>query len=573
MRRIAALALVLLTVSPAAAGPREELLRVAPSDAAIVVVLQNAREHYHKLSQSPFVEWLPSTGLGKRLIGTELKQLRESGAMIFRELGTNPASIIDDIAGDAVAFAFSPAPPGRPADERAIILVRPRKREALQNLVAKLNELQTKSGELKNVVRKEHAGIEYTERLKSEGASEYYCFRGDLFAFSSSENDVKGFIDRDRTAALPAAKEPELVSRLKRLGVADAAALVLINPRPLDAEIDAHAAAARPAEKRFLQKFNEVWHALDSAALYLSIDSAVELGVSFRFQPGKLPANLKKWLTGTGPFGAVAALVPPDALFGAAGRFRATELLELIGSLAPVEEGKPDFKQWIDQTFGPILGRTSLPLVLDCLGPEFAFWAEPPQTGSFLPTFAAAVQLSGDGVDRTKGEKALVQALTFGLQSVRVAYNAKHDDQVEFREETDEKTGIVIRSLVNEKGFPPGFRPSFALVKGHLVLATSPEAVRRFEPRPMKSPGGSGYTTVAALSGTHTREYLLTHGPKLVKFLANVGAIASEEQTRDTLETVASVLELFESLEVVARSDNDGMQLALRLKPVKPLKK
>ena len=89
--------------------------------------------------------------------------------MIFRELDTTPEAIIDDVVGDAVAFAFSPAPPDRPKDERAVILVRPRKTETLQKLLDKINELQTKSGELKAVSRKEHAGMAYFERQKPAG--------------------------------------------------------------------------------------------------------------------------------------------------------------------------------------------------------------------------------------------------------------------------------------------------------------------------------------------------------------------------------------------------------------------
>src|SRR5262249_10709685 len=153
-----------------------------------------------------------------------------------------------DILGDAVAFAYSPAPADRPNDERAVLLIRPRKSEVLAKLLDKMNELQTKSGELKAVTRKEHGGAAYFERPKAACGSEFYCFRGTPFAFSGSEADIKGVIDRDK-AAQPD-KTPELVARMQKLGVADAVAVLLVNPRQLDAEVKATVAAAKPDEKQ-----------------------------------------------------------------------------------------------------------------------------------------------------------------------------------------------------------------------------------------------------------------------------------------------------------------------------------
>jgi hypothetical protein len=565
--------LVLLLAGPVAAAPRDELLRVAPTDTAIVIVVQNARDHYRNLSESPFVQWFPTTAIGKKLLeSADLKQLRESAAMIFAQLGTTPDALIDDVLGDAVGFAYSPGPPGRPGEERALILVRPRKPDALQKLLDRVNELQTKSGELKGIARKEHAGATYFERQKPEGASEFYCFRGDVFAFSPSEADVKAFIDRDKAEPPVSEKAPELVARMRKLGVADAAAVVLINPRPLDAEVKARVAAARPDEKRFLTKFAEVWAGLDSAAVYLVLDRHLELGVSLRFQPDKLPADAKKWLAAFRERSAAGHLIPKDALFGVAGHFRAADLIDLVAALAPVEPGKPGVKEWIDQALGSVIDRDKLSLILNALGPDWAIWAEPPVKGAYLPTLVAAIEISGEPEDRAKAEKALLEALDFGFRMARFAYNAKHADQVELKEEKDPKTGAVIKSLVSEKGFPPGFRPSFAVVKGYLVLATSPEAIKRFEPPAPANPVAPGHTTLAKLSGTRTREYLLVHGPKLAKTLADLG-VGDEKKLAEHIEALAGVLELVESAEVITRPDENGLQIAVRVYPAKPLKK
>jgi len=548
-------------------------LRIAPADAAIVLVVQNGRDHHRDLLQSPFAVWFPSTEIGKKVLASpELSQLRDSATMIFRELDTTPGAIIDDILGDAVAFAFTPAPADHPKDERAVILIRPRDVGSLEKVLDKVNALQSKSGEVKSFTRKEHAGSGYFERVKSDGRSEFYCFRGNLFAFSTSREDILGVIDRDKTAPAVAEKSPVLRARMERLGVADAAAVILINPRPLDAEVAARVASAKPDEKRFLARFAEVWSALDSAALSLTLNTELEIGLSVRFQSEKLPEDLKKWF-GSSKSVALTTLIPNDALVGVSGRLRAMDLIGLITSIAPVEAGKPSVKDWIEMTLGPVVGRDKLPLVLGVLGPNWAAWAEAPAKDALLPTFVGAVELSGTGEERVRAQQTLVQGIEFGFQMLRISYNSRHTDQIELREEKDPKSGVVIRSLVNEKGFPPGFSPSFAIVKNYLVLATSPEAIRRFVPTAADSANPSADRILGRLSGTRARQYLQTNGEKLTRFLVEIGATKDEAKTRETLAALASALELIDSAELIARPDENGLRLAGKIKPAKPLKK
>ncbi len=575
--RPAILAVVALAIwaAPAVAGPRDELLRVAPPDSALVILIQNARDHARNVSESPFAEWLPTTTVGKKILAAaELKQVREAVGNIATQLGTTPQAVLDDIFGDAVAFAFSPAPPGRPNEERAVILIRPRKPESLAKILETVNTLQTKGGELKGVVRREHAGAEYFERQKTAGGPEFYCFRGDVFAFSSSEADVKAVIDRDKSAPPLAEKVPELVARMQKLGVADAAAVILVNPRPLDAEVKAKIAAAPPEMKRFLEKFAEVWAGLDSAAVYVTLDKHLEIGLSLRFQQEKLPADVKKFLAAIREPSTAEYMIPKDALFGIAGHVRAAELIDLVAALAPIEPGKPGVKEWISKALGPVVGRNNLPLVLDSLGPNWAVWAEPPAKDAqdtFLPTLVAAIEINGDGESRLKAEKSLVMALEFGFLTARVAYNATHADQIELKEEKDPKTGAAIRTLVNEKGFPPGLRPSFAIKSGYLVLSTSPDAIKQFAP-PAANSVPKGHTTLAKFNGTETRAYLQTHGAKLAKFLSDLG-VGDEKTFRGHIESIAAVLELVDSVDIITRPDENGLQIAVRINTAKPLKK
>jgi hypothetical protein len=555
------------------ASPRDELLRLAPEDAALVILVQNAREHYRNLNESPFAKWFPTTAIGKKLFESgDLNQLRESVKMVFSELGTSPAALIEDVLGEAVAFAYSPAPSDRPNDERALILIRPRKLEVLVKLIDKINDLQIRSGELTGVVRREYAGAAYYERQKPGSGREFYCFSGEVFTFSGNEGEIKAFIDRDKTAAKVADKPPQLLERLKKLEVADAAAAILINPRAFDAEVKSKVASAKPDEKRFLSRFTEIWSALDFAAVYFTLDKNMEFGVSARFVPGKLPADAKKWLTGPRNITTAERLIPDSALFGFSGQVRAVELMEVVKSLLPQEAGKQGVNEWFTEVLGPIVGRDKLPLVLDSLGPNWAVWAEQPAKDGVLPTFIGAVEISGEGENRAKVEKALLQAVEFGFTKARVMYNSKHQDQIELKDDKDPRSGATIMILVNEKGFPPGFTPAFAVVRGYLVVATSPEAIKQFEAPVLNQKLQVGFTTLARFSGTQTRTYLIAHASQAAKILADFG-VGPEKALREQLDALASVLELIESADLIARGDDNGIRLGVRINLAKPLKK
>jgi hypothetical protein len=569
VRASSAFLLTLAVALPAtAAPPRDEALRLAPDSFALVAVVQNLRDHAAAVGASPFAEWFPTTPLGKQLLGgASFKQIIDSATPIFGALGITPADLLHDIIGDAAVFAFTPGAPNDPNGERSVIIVRPRKPDVLAKVIDRLNALQTDSKELKALVAHKHAGETYHERQKPNGPSDFYCFRDGVFAFSASDADIKAVIDRDKLA--PKDKPSVLLTRLTKLGVADAAAVVLVNPRPLDAELAAKVKSAKPDEKAFLTKFAEVWTATESAAVFFQLDTGAELGVSVQFDPAKLPASAKSWLVGERTRSAVWSAIPNDALVAIGGRVKANDLLDFIGSLS-AGDGKPDVRETIEQALGPLIGKDKLPLVLDAIGPDWGVWVEPPPKGAkdAAPTVVGAVKVPRNGANGAEAEKALVQSLEYGFQVARIAYNAKHKDQIALHEEKD--GDAVIKSLVGD-GLPAGFRPSFALKGGYLLVSTSPDAIKAFQPPTGEmKPGGD--VPFARFNATATRAYLASHGPALAKLLAAAGAgdAAGLEQQLDLL---AQLLEPVDRVELLANGDATGVRLSLRLKPTKPLKK
>jgi hypothetical protein len=561
-----ALAALLACSPPApAAAPRDEALRLAPADCALVVVVQNLRDHGAALADSPFAAWFPTSELGKRLSSTDLKKLADGSAPLFGELGTTPADLFHDILGDAVVFAYAPAPAADPKGERSIILVRPRKPEALAALIGRLNEAQAKSKEVKGLVEHKHAGAGYVERQKPDGPSDFYCFLGGVFAFSQSEAEIRAAIDRD--AGAPKDRPPPLAARLTKLGVADAVVAVLVNPRPLDADLAAKVRGAKPDERAFLAAFAEVWAATEGAALYLALGAGAELGVSVQFDPAKLPAGLKRWMVGPRTPSALWAAVPERALFAAAGRVKPTELLALLDALHAAD-GKPRASEGIEAALGPVVGRARLPAVLDALGPDWAVWVAPPAAGAVAPVAVVAVKVRTDGPKGAEAAKALVQALEHGFQVARIAYNVHHKDQIDLDEEKD---GDAVVKWLSGDGLPAGFRPCFALKGGYLIVATSPEAIKAFR-APAAEPKAGGDVPLVRFGASSTRAYLTSAGPQLAKLLAPIG-VGEEKALQDQFGLLAGLMEPLDRVELLTRGDATGAKLVLRVKPVKPFRK
>ncbi|AMV24885.1 hypothetical protein VT84_10840 [Gemmata sp. SH-PL17] len=544
---------------------RDEAIRLAPPDAAIVFVVQNLRDHMKALSESPFAAWFPTSAHGKHVLNSDdFKKFTDGAAPVLGALGITPTEVLHDIIGDVVVFAYVPAPAGNPKDERSVILIRPRRPDALAKVLDALNDIQMKSKELKSLIERKYSGEVYFERQKPNGPSDFYCFRDGVFAFSQSEADIKAIIERDKS---PKDKPPVLVERLTKLGVADAAVVLLVNPRAFDSELAEKAKNANPDEKGFLTKFAEVWSATDAAALYLSVEKDVELGVSLHYSPEKLPAALKPWIVGERTQSALWSSVPDNAILALAGRAKANDIIDVLAMLAPTN-GKPGVRETLEQTLGPVVGKDKLPLVLDALGPDAVIWAAPPAKGTAVPVVLAAVKVQADSLKGAEASKALVQALEYGFQVGRIAYNASHKDQIELKEEKD---GDAVIKLLASDGFPMGVRPCFALKAGYLLVSSSPDAIKSFQSPPGAAKTG-GDVTLARFNAISARDYLTAHTPQLAKLLAEAGA-GEEKALTAQLGMLASVLEPLDKVELLTRGNATGMKVMLRVKTVKPLKK
>jgi hypothetical protein len=177
----------------------------------------------------------------------------------------------------------------------------------------------------------------------------------------------------------------------------------------------------------------------------------------------------------------------------------------------------------------------------------------PPQT-----LFALRVR-PGPGKAPERGWVGLAQ-LFVGLAVLN--HNLKHKDTVQMRKEMQD--GVEIHYFAGGRALPAGVRPSIALKGGYLLLATSPEAVRRFAARPGLLPAASEGAPLLRLSLRQLAQSLRDRGqapglPGLEKGLP-------PEQARELIAGLVGTLELFDSVEVSQRGGGPQITWAVRLR-------
>src|SRR5690349_18878411 len=117
-RRLSALALVALLgpALPAARAapptPAEELLRFVPPDVSLCLVVRDLRGHAAALAESPFLEQLRRSPLGKQVQQTLGVQRLVADQFLQKYLRLDSTQLRDDILGDAVVVAYRLGPPG-----------------------------------------------------------------------------------------------------------------------------------------------------------------------------------------------------------------------------------------------------------------------------------------------------------------------------------------------------------------------------------------------------------------------------------------------------------------------------
>jgi hypothetical protein len=558
-------------LTPAAsAAPRDEVLRLVPEDVGFCLIVQDLRGHAAAFLASPFYRRFHASPLYQVLRNTpEVKKLLALEKFLQDPLGIDWPRLRDDILGDAVAFAYRPGPSGKPEEEQGLLLLKARDGKLLAEVFARLNKVQEKSGDLKQLEVLEHNGVKYYRRVEKNG-EHYVYLRDALLALSSQQAFVQQAIDLDRKAGT---EEGPVAKQLRQLGADKAFVSLWVNPRVFQGEIERLAKDAPGAEASFLQTFAGYWKALEGAALYLSLDKELELALALRADPERLPPAARKLFAEFARRSELWARFPDDALLAAAGRIDAAALVEVLSDFLPKEE-RQVLLNALGRNLGAALGKDFCKDVLPNLGPDVGLCvtAPPADDKAWFPHTVLALRVR-PGSKETPVDQALVRAVDFYALSLVFGYNRRHEppDQLALKSVFQDK--VEVKYLVNDRLFPPGLQPGYALQAGYLVLGSSPEAIRRFGTAPAApvTPAKDD-VPLLRLSLKDLRRFVKERREPLADFVAAKNQLSREEVGK-ALDKLLIGLDLLDRLELTQRSTGAGqLTLTLRIHTVEPLK-
>ena len=387
------LLLTLAVAAPAAEPqtPRDELLRFVPENVGFCFILQDVREQMKTLSDSPFAEQLDKSPIGQAFhAAKEIKQLTEVAKQLPQQVGVGWEELRDDILGDAVVFAFRPAPPGKPEQDQGLVLLYARDPKKLAVLIAYLNDAQKKSGQLKSVEEREHNGVKYYRRVDTKETN-YYALRGSVLVFSGQEPILQEALDRKRLST----GEPPLSRRLRTAGLPRALFTAWLNPRIFDDLLDAKTKNSKIAsEVAFLQAFAAYWKATDAIICSLAFDKELLLTLTIQGRGDQLPTAARRLFSEASRPSAVWPALPENALLAAAGRIDASALVDVLGDFM-TKENRAHFNSELDRNLGAILGKSFIKEVLPSLGPDvgLALVAPAPKDKNWVPQALFALRV------------------------------------------------------------------------------------------------------------------------------------------------------------------------------------
>jgi hypothetical protein len=554
--------------SPAvAAPPREELLRLVPNDVGFCIVIEDLRGHTAQLLQSPLVTQFRKSAMGAMLDSDrDWQKLAEGQKQLEALLGLDWTKLRDDILGDAVVFAFRPGPPGKPNEDRDLLLVRAREPQALAKLVERVNLFQIGSRDVKAIEPLEHKGQRFFHRVDAKGAS-FYALEGPILVISSQEAMLRAALDR-----MPAAEgeDESAIGRQLRslLGPEKRLASLWLNPRAFDASIAAKVEQASDEQAAVIKNLLVYWKAVEGVAIGVGIHDHMECMLAVRARTNGLSPAAQRFFAEAAKPSELWQRFPDDAMLAVAGRFDSSAFAEMIGEfLTP--QARQTLHDSLDRFVGATLDKDVIKEVLPCFGPDLGLcvMAPPDDQKSWVPRAVFALRVR-PGDKRPFIDQSVLSTMTGLAQAVVIDHNSKHDDRLSLKTEIWDKGEV--KYLSNPKRFPHGLRPAFALRDGYLMLATSPEAMRLLA----KPPSGEASAEVPLMrvSLKELRRYLLTHRKALAVVLAEQNK-AKPEEVENHLEGLTHALQLLDRLEISQRTGDGQAALTLRLMTSQPLRK
>jgi hypothetical protein len=505
---ILAIAAGLLVAGWQAIAEARDLFQLVDQDAVACLHARQMDAQWQRLSESEFGSRLKQATFFRDWIESpDYKQLELVKVAVEAASGKSLGQSRRELLNQDVVLAWYHTPGTKPdLAKNSVLLIEVESPAAAKSALATWNVLErqrTKTHKFRDV--------EYTHSVKAnaaEGARGFwFAILDNVLVLSIREDRIQRTIELaaelsevskaasgadSRTKAHPeclAVYEPFAKAFARRSKAELAAAYV--NPRVLVSELGR-------ANKDF-SAFEATLARCQWLTFSLEYDDSVKLDFVADYDSKGTPEWWQQWLTVARTAQPIQQPLPANALFAMSGQLASPTIANMILTSL---EAQPDLPKDLIQARrvaqGLLLGLDPVADVLPAIGPSWNFsiqTRDPKVSTSFPVDSVFAVELRSENAGAASGapdgavspEIALDSSLLAGLGVLSAVHNVHA---------TGQKVSIVKQRTVDETTIhfadPVAFfRPAFAISKGHLVLATTPELCEEF----LKSAGETPKST------------------------------------------------------------------------------
>jgi len=550
--------LVWLSLVPfAAAQPapfRSELLALLPEDFAVCIVMHDLRGHAARWEQSDWLRTFRTSPVGKSFLNApEVRQIDRWQSEMKKHLDLDWRTLRDEILGETLILAYSPGPRNKSNDERGLLLLHVHNPERLVQVIDRLNEAQTRSGEVR-LTELHHKGNSYYRRVQT-GKTQYYSIKGSLAAVATKEEIIQAFLDR-RSAP---AKDNPWAKRFQRAGAESAIVTMFVNPRMLDAEVLQNSKKDDP--------LSGYWRALEAVFVTVTIQDDAELRISLQADAANLPEWAKSAFTQTTPASSLWQWFPERSILTIAARTDFAGAADALKLVMPEKDRRKLTNDW-QGSVGALLRLDTFKEILPNIGPDWGFCVLLSKDAKQLPQTLFALAVKPGSKDQPV-DKSLFKTVELFAGIAVLDYNKKNPNSI-IRLKTVMQDKVEVTYLSNDKLFPLGFQPACALKDGFLLVASSPDAIMNFRLHDRR-PDERKETPLLRLSAPELAK-LLEHRREHILVNLTDRQQMSVEDAKKNLENLIGLLGMFDRLTLSQHGNASQASWSIRLTPARSAK-
>ncbi len=495
----------------------EDLLRLVPADASLVLTIEGLRDHVRSIGASRLAADLRRLPAVKSWLESEkYRHWKRSCSEIEASLGVKLADLRDQVLGDAVVLVLrlpADAPPD-PSRARGLLLLRARDPALLVRLIDVINSSQRGSGELARVQDRRRAGTTYYVREFPENSGRppewYVGYPDGTFAFSNSEAMIQAVVDRKPPGPSPPRVGSTNVEKPKEVGpcLGDlpklaavrrrlpdrALARLYVDPRAIERLLTMAPRPAKPADDRVVATLERHLASVEYAgAALVWRDDAIVVHAVETLDASRVDGWLRRWAGDSRACRAELRRVPKTAIALAAAHVDATALREAIDRVTP-EGDHQRLRNMEALATGLLLGQDLASRVLPVLGPGVIAYLDAPADdgekaqatpgrGRLFPV-VLVVDLAGDpgrANQPTRGQVPAAPTVSDALENaLRTVLTMMALDEKRGQGRAGLATTEVAGATVTTLSTPIPFAYAIDRNGGRLVLGTSAASVARY---------------------------------------------------------------------------------------------